>query len=334
MRIAIDAMGGDHAPETPVDGAVRAVAEHGDVEIVLVGDAARIEACLGTHEDAVRDRLHVHDAPEVVDPQQDPVRAVRASEKVSARACADLLHRGEVEGVLTMGNTGAAVAAATLYCRRLEGVKRTGIAVPFPRANGVSICIDGGANPDARPEHLHQYAIMAAHYVRAAFGIDQPRIGILSIGEEEKKGNRLVAETWEKFRTDPLPDFVGNVEPHALFDDTADVIVCDGFAGNLILKAAEGMASFILKGIPAVLGPLGIEDPRAVIGALASRVDYADYGGAPLLGVEGAYMIGHGRSNARAYVNGVGVIRSYVHGEVGRHIVEQLTSRTGGATTA
>jgi glycerol-3-phosphate acyltransferase PlsX len=337
MRIAIDAMGGDRAPETPAAGAVRAVETYDDVHVVLVGDPPRIRAALEAPEVAAgaqahAARLHVHDAPDVVDPAQDPVRAIRASARVSARACADLLHNGEVDAVLTMGNTGAAVAAATLYCRRLEGVKRTGIAVPFPRPGGVTVLIDGGANPDAKASHLHQYAIMATHYVRAAFGIDKPRIGILSIGEEEKKGNRLVAETWERFRADPVPGFVGNVEPHALFDDAADVVVCDGFSGNLVLKAAEGMAAFILDGMPEALSGHGIDDPRSVIGTLAKRVDYADYGGAPLLGVEGAYMIGHGRSSPRAYVNGVRVIRSYIQEDVGRHIVEQLTAGAGGAT--
>jgi len=332
MHIAIDAMGGDRAPETPVAGALRALEAFDDVEFVLVGDPALIEPELGDVGAAVAARLHIHDAPERVDGSQDPVRAVRASKKVSARACADLLHAGDVDAVLTMGNTGAAVAAATLYCRRLEGVKRTGIAVPFPRPGGVSVLIDGGANPDAKAPHLHQYAIMASHYVRGAFGVAEPRIGILSIGEEEKKGNRLVAETWEKFRADPLPGFVGNVEPHALFEDVADVVVCDGFSGNLVLKAAEGMAGFILAGLPEALSGHGIDDPREVLGALVRRVDYADYGGAPLLGVEGAYMIGHGRSTPRAYVAGTRVIRSYVHADVGAHIVEQLTAGAGGAT--
>lgn len=335
MRIAIDAMGGDLAPAMPVAGALRALATYDDVEIVLVGDPVLIAKDLAAVEQPHADRLHVHDAPETVDPREDPVRAVRASAKVSARACADLLHAGEVEGVLTMGNTGAAVAAATLYCRRLEGVKRTGIAVPFPRADGVSICVDGGANPDARAAHLHQYAIMAAYYVRAAFGVSAPRIGILSIGEEEKKGNRLVADTWELFRSVPLPDFVGgfvgNVEPHSLFRDTADVVVCDGFSGNLVLKAAEGMAAFILSALPQSLAKHGIADPRSVIAEIAGRVDYAGYGGAPLLGVEGAYVIGHGRSSARAYENGVRVIRSYVQGDVGRQIVEQLQADAAGA---
>jgi glycerol-3-phosphate acyltransferase PlsX len=325
MRIAIDAMGGDRAPAMPVEGALRAIETYEDVDIVLVGDPESIYAQPGDTRNA---RIHVHDAPEVVSCDEDPVRAIRASKKVSARACADLLHAGDVDGVLSMGNTGAAVAAATLYCRRLKGVKRTGIAVPFPRPGGVSICIDGGANPDAKPAHLHQYAIMAVEYVRAAFGVENPRVGLLSIGEEDNKGNRLVAETREYFKQSPIEGFIGNVEPHALFEDVADVVVCDGFSGNLILKAAEGMASFILRALPATLAEHGLSDPRPVLGAIAKRVDYADYGGAPLLGVEHPYVIGHGRSDGRAYLNGVRVIRSYFQGEVGRRIVERLASRS------
>lgn len=326
MRIAIDALGGDHAPAAPVAGAVEAVAAFDDVTIVLVGDPAAIAAELAKHGAQDHDRIVAHDAPESVG-CEDPVKAIRGSAKVSARACADLLHGGEVDGVLTMGTTGAAVAAATLYCRRLPGVKRTGIAVPLPTPTGVCVCIDGGANPDAKPLNLHQYAVMAMHYAKAAMGIENPRIGILSIGEEETKGNRLVQETWEVFRANPLPNFIGNIEPHAVFEGAADVIVCDGFTGNIVLKAAEGMAAFIMNAVPRALGAAGIDgDPRVLLGALMKSVDYSQYGGAPLLGVAGAYLIGHGRSGPEAFKNGVGAIRSYVTGATGDRIVEALAA--------
>ena len=326
MRIAIDALGGDHAPAAPVAGAVEAVAAFDDVTIVLVGDPSAIAAELVKHGAQDHDRIVAHDAPEPVG-CEDPVKAIRGSAKVSARACADLLHAGEVDGVLTMGTTGAAVAAATLYCCRLPGVKRTGIAVPLPTPTGVCVCIDGGANPDAKPLNLHQYAVMAMHYAKAAMGIENPRIGILSIGEEETKGNRLVQETWDVFRANPLPNFIGNIEPHAVFEGAADVIVCDGFTGNIVLKSAEGMAAFIMNAVPRALGAAGIEgDPRVLLGALMKSVDYSQYGGAPLLGVEGAYLIGHGRSGPQAYKNGVGAIRSYVLGKTGDRIVEALAA--------
>lgn len=328
MRIAIDAMGGDRAPAAPVEGALSALAAYPDVEVVLVGDEGAIRATLSEAEEAPEhaDRVRLHDAPEVAGMHDDPVRAVRAGPQVSARACADLLRAGTVEGVLTMGNTGAAVAAATLYCRRLEGVKRTGIAVPFPRSSGVTVVVDCGANPEAKAAHLHQYAVMARLYVQAAFGIAQPRLGILSIGEEETKGNRLVAETWELFRAHPLPGFVGNVEPREFFEDKADVVVCDGFAGNVALKTAEGMGEYLLRGLKDALARHPSEAFAQALREAAQDADYAEYGGAPLLGVDGAYVIGHGRSSARAFVNGVRVIRSYVADRVGERIVQALTA--------
>jgi len=260
----------------------------------------------------------------VVKADEDPVQAIRASDKVSARPCAVLLRQGHVAGVLTMGNTGAAVAAATLYAKRLSGVKRLGIAVPFPRPGGVTIVIDGGANPDARAQHLHQYAFMAREYVKHALGCATPRTGILSIGEEEHKGNRLVAETWEVFRANPVPDFVGNVEPREFFDDRADVVVADGFVGNACWKAAAGMGEVVLA---MVARELGSRDPalaKELALQIARRVDHSKYGGAPLLGLEGGYIIGHGRSGPEAYVNGVGVLRTYTREGVGERIVTSL----------
>ena len=326
MKIAIDAMGGDHAPAAPVAGAVYAVERFDDVEIVLVGDPALLTDGPGAH-----DRISIHDAPEKVNAHDDPVRAIRGNPRTSARACAELLRTDDVQGVVTMGNTGAAVAAATLYCRRLSGVRRTGIAVPFPREDGVTTVIDGGANPDARAEELHQYAVMAVHYVRSAFGIENPRVGILSIGEEEHKGNRLVAETWERFREHPVGNFIGNVESRELMESKADVVVCDGFVGNVALKAVEGMAEFILGALGEILPAAGIADPRPMLADLVNRIDYSKYGGAPLLGVQGGYLIGHGRSGPEAFENGVAAVRSYVKNGVGDAIVEELAAAGAGA---
>lgn len=319
MRIAVDAMGGDRAPEAPVAGALRAVERFPDVEVVLVGDPAALT------EAAASDRISIHDAPDRVAHDEDPVRAIRANPRTSARACAELLRAGDVQGVVTMGNTGAAVAAATLYCRRLEGVRRTGIAVPFPRAEGATTVIDCGANPDARADELHQYATMAVHYVRSAFGIEEPRIGILSIGEEEHKGNRLVAETWELFRAQPVGTFVGNVEARELMQSKADVVVCDGFVGNVALKSIEGMAEYILTSMTQLLPKYGIRDPLPMLDGVVERVDYSRYGGAPLLGIDGGYLIGHGRSGPEAFENGIGAIRTFIAHGVGARIVEALS---------
>jgi glycerol-3-phosphate acyltransferase PlsX len=324
IRIAIDALGGDLAPAAPVEGAVQALRAFDDVGIVLVGDPARIAAELDRvgATPAERARLEVKDAPYGVAGEADPVRAIRANEGVSARAAAEMLRRGEVDGVLNMGHTGAAVAAATLYCRRLEGVRRTGIAVPFPRPGGATILLDCGANPDAAPSELRQYAVMGTRYAQAALGVKEPRVGILSIGEEEKKGNRLVSETWAEFRARPVERFVGNVEPRQLFEDHADVVVCDGFAGNVVLKAAEGMAEFLARS----LKDLGDPAARKALGSALARADYSEYGGAPLLGVDGAYVIGHGRSGPRAFVNGVRAVRAYVAGGVSAKITRDLVA--------
>ena len=326
MRIAIDAMGGDLAPAAPVAGAVASLLAYDDVRIVLAGGTADIEAALDSVADAqsVRDRIDIQDAPESVDSAPDPVRAVRATENNSARACAQLLRQGDVEGVITMGNTGAAVAAATLYVKRLPGVRRLGIAVPFPRPGGVTVVTDCGANPNARAEDLHQYAIMSRAYVKHALGVETPRIGILSIGEEEYKGNKLVADTWDVFREHLVSEFVGNVEPREFFSDRADVVVADGFTGNVALKAAEGMAEFMLRMIAGHLGPKDPAATRELSGAIAKRVDYSQYGGAPLLGLTGGYLIGHGRSGPEAYKQAVRVMREYVHGKVGERIVDDL----------
>lgn len=334
MRIAVDAMGGDRAPQAPVAGALQAVEAYSDLTVVLVGKPDVLEAelvRLGAPAGA-RARLPFVAADDVVSMDEDPVAAVRGRAGCSARVAAELLGRGEVQGVVNMGSTGAAVAAAQLFCERLAGVKRLGIAVPFPRASGATIVCDCGANPDARPEHLHQYAIMAAHYARATLGVSQPRIGILSIGEEEHKGNRLVKETWERFRAAPLPasvgTFLGNIEPREFFHDRADVVVTEGFAGNVALKAAEGMAEYILGVLKGAL-PVAPESGK-VLKTLMGRVDYAEYGGAPLLGVKGAYLIGHGRSDARAVLNALKAARAFVQHDVGAHIVAALAATPAG----
>jgi glycerol-3-phosphate acyltransferase PlsX len=332
LRIALDAMGGDRAPAATVEGAVLALQEFPDVEVVLAGETSKIRAELDRvgGASALQHRLGVVDAPEVVSNEEDPARAMR-TRRTSARACAELLGRGEVQGVVNMGSTGAAVAAAALYAKRLEGVRRPGIAVPFPREKGATVVIDCGANPDAKAEHLHQYAIMAALYAKAALSVATPRIGILSIGEEEHKGNRLVHETWEVFRRDPLPDFVGNVEAREFFDDRADVVVADGFSGNVALKAVEGMAEYLLGTLKASLD-LTQASSAALLKRLLSKVDYVEYGGAPLLGVRGAYVIGHGRSGARAVANAVRAARAYLAAGVDAKIVEQIAATHGSST--
>jgi glycerol-3-phosphate acyltransferase PlsX len=329
MRIALDAMGGDRAPAAPVEGAVAAIRAQPDLEVLLVGEPQAVEAELARHDLSAeeRRRLPLEPAPRGARMGDDPVRAVRTDPGNSARVCAERLRDGAVEGVVNMGSTGAAVAAAHLFCGRLPGVRRPAIAIPVPRGGGgATVLLDCGANPDARPEDLRQYAVMGSHYAQSALGVPEPRVGILSIGEEEHKGNRLVHETWAVFRQNPPARFVGNVEPRELFEDRADVVVTDGFTGNVVLKTAEGMAEYLVRVLEEILGPGG-DGVGEAFRQLGRRVDYAEYGGAPLLGVRGAYMIGHGRSNARAVASGLAAARRFVAGRAGDRIVAELADR-------
>ena len=333
MRIALDAMGGDRAPAAPVAGAIRALRTYDDVDVLLVGLEDVVRQEIDKHEvsDAERARLPIVPADHVAGMSDDPVRSVRSNKGNTARICAELLREGKAQGVVNMGSTGAAVAAAQLFVGRLEGVRRPGIAVPFPRPGGTTLVIDGGANPEARPEDLYQFAIMARLYAQSALQVAEPRVGILSIGEEESKGNELVHETRAILREREVPSFVGNVEPRELFSDRADVVVTDGFSGNVALKAAEGMAEYMLGGLREAL-PSGPERDQ-LIQRLAARVDYAEYGGAPLLGINGAYLIGHGRSDDRAVLNAIRAVHRYVEHHVDERTVRELARSTPEATS-
>ena len=331
MRIALDAMGGDRAPAAPVEGALAAISAYPDVEVLLVGDPAVLE-----RELVVRggrpDRMTIVPSDGVVGMDEEPVRAMKAKPKNSARVAAELLGSGGADGVVNLGSTGAAVAAATLFCKRIVGVSRLGIAVPFPRRSGVTIVVDCGANVDVRPEHLYVYAVMARHYCRVAVGTPSPKVGLLSIGEEEHKGNKLVKEVWELFRRHPLEGFVGNVEGRDVFRDTADVVVCDGFVGNVLLTAAEGLGELCIgivkDALPTVPGA------AAILKDLVKKFDYAEYGGAPLLGVRGTYIIGHGRSDGRAVKNAIRVVRELIAGGVDTRIAAELATTPGLGTPA
>lgn len=325
MRIALDGMGGDKAPAAPVEGALEALRRFDDVELLLVGDPAALEAELAARGGTPA-RLTVVASEGVVSMDDEPVRAMKHKPRNSARVTAELLATGRADGVVNLGSTGAAVAAATLFCKRIEGVARLGIAVPFPRPQGVSVVVDCGGIVDARAEHLYTYAVMARHYSRAAFGVAEPKVGILSVGEEEHKGNKLVKETWELFKQHPMPGFVGNVEGRDPFAAVADVIVCDGFVGNVMLKAAEGLGEMMITMLKAVAP----SNPGVVpvLKEMVRKLDYAEYGGAPLLGVRGAYIIGHGRSDGRAVANAVRAARDYLRAGVDAKVAEEL-GRTG-----
>ena len=310
MRIAVDAMGGDFAPQAIVEGALLAVRKCPDIErLFLVGDEPAIRAeiarCGGNPG-----RVEIRHASEVVGMGESPATAVRRKKDSSINRSMDLVKNGEADAVFAAGSTGAAVAAATLKLRTLEGIRRPGIAVAMPTpADKPVVVIDGGATTDCTPEILMQFAIMGAAYSRLVIGQADPKVGLMSVGTEEAKGNALSKETYELLEKAPVR-FIGNVEGHDLFEGGVDVVVCDGFTGNVILKTSESVAHAIGKWLKRELtkNPLRILGALLLSGglrALKKKTSQKTYGGAPLLGVNGICIIGHGSSDAIAAKNGI-----------------------------
>lgn len=305
MRIALDAMGGDHAPRVVVQGALEVVRTT-DLEVVLVG---REEALRPLLPKQLPESLSLHHASEVVSMEDPPTVALRRKRDSSLAAGIELLRSAKVEAFVSAGNTGAIMAAATLALGRLPGVERPALAVPFPTERGISLLLDVGANADARPAYLVQFARLGVAYAGGVFGTSQPRVALLNIGEEPGKGSQLAKEAFELLSGSGL-DFVGNVEGKDLAKGVADVIVTDGFTGNVVIKVAEGVAENLVSGLrSAVMSRWHYRLAGAVLRpafrALARRLDYSEYGGAPLLGVRGVVIIAHGRSDQRAIYNAV-----------------------------
>jgi glycerol-3-phosphate acyltransferase PlsX len=313
-RIAVDAMGGDHAPGAIVRGAVDAVAARdSDIEVVLVGADLAIRAELRGAEPPPRLRIEVAD--EVVGMDEHPVDAVRRKPNSSIVRAMTLLASGEVDAVISAGNTGAVVAAGTFLLPRLAGAKRAGIAAPFPSKDGVSLLMDVGATIRCKPVHLVQYAVMASVYAREVFQIEEPRVALLSIGGEDSKGGPLVRDAAEALRALRGVNFTGSVEGQQIFDGGADVILCEGFVGNVILKSAEGLSEQFLHDLLSELDVRLGDADAAVSSVLAEfhrRTDYTRYGGAPLLGHDGAVFICHGRSPAPAIRKAIEVADAHV----------------------
>lgn len=307
VRIALDATGGDLGPTETVQGALQAVRELG-VRVALVGDESAIKDALGS--EPVPEQVTIVHAPETVTMDDDPVRAVRQKRNSSIVVAARLVRAGEADALVSAGNTGATMAAGLFHIGRAPGVERPAIATPMPTEDGFCFIVDAGANADARADHLHQFAHMGAVYVREVFDVKQPRVGLLNVGEEPSKGSKVVREAYERLQEDERIRFVGNVEGNDVPAGAADVVVCDGFTGNVVLKFAEGVASTIFQllrrevfvgGRGAVAGML----IRPGLRSVRNRLDYAEYGGAPLLGVNGTVIIAHGRSDRRAIRNAI-----------------------------
>jgi glycerol-3-phosphate acyltransferase PlsX len=308
IHIAVDAMGGDEAPGHIVDGAV-AASRHFDLGVTLVGPADRLEDELGRHPGVDRDRVRIVHADAVIDMAESPAAALRRKPRASIRIAAEAVARGEAAALFSAGHTGATVMTAHAAFGMLPGVDRPALAATIPTRRHPAILLDVGASVECRPQHLLQFAVMGSMYSRVAFAIDAPRVGLLSIGEEETKGNELTRDAHRLLKAAPLR-FVGNVEARDLYSGDADVIVCDGFTGNIALKVSEGLVEVIEDLLREELSSTITMRVGSLLTSRAmrhfrKRVDYSEYGGAPLLGVAGIAIVGHGRSSAKAVRNAV-----------------------------
>jgi phosphate acyltransferase len=332
MRIGIDAMGGDHAPIEEVKGALsaRALLDAQD-RIVLIGP----EPVLRQHLDASpdwRDFIEIRHAPDAITMNESPVEALR-SKPDSSIAVLTRMHRdGELDAAVSAGNTGAFVAAAQMHLRRLRGVHRPGIAVITPTPHGqVTVC-DVGANVSCRPLHLLQYGVMASLYAANVCGVKNPRVGLLSIGEEDAKGNELVKKARDLLRDEKSIRFIGNVEGRDVFSGSCDVVVCDGFVGNVVLKLMEGMAAGVLHGFVEDLRaamPDHLDLVKKAARTVMARYDFNEYGGAPLLGVDGICIICHGASNHVGIKNAVRAAREFSTRRLNEAITKCLSGHEG-----
>ena len=331
MRIAVDAMGGDVGPAVNVEGAVAAARDY-RLEIVLVGDKATVERELARHR-AGNLPITLRHASQRVEMGETPSQALRRKRDSSMRVAAELVRDGEAVAFVSAGNTGAAMAIAMFTLGVLPGVDRPAIAVVLPNLRGRTVLLDAGANVDPKPWHLVQYAVMGHVYARHILGVADPRVGLLSVGEEEGKGNELVREVFRTLEGMPL-NFVGNVEGRELYNGGVDVVVTDGFTGNVALKISESVADMIIHLIREEL----TRTPLAKMGALLvrpafrrfwKRVDYNELGGAPLLGINGACIISHGASPPRAVKNAIRVASEWVRTDVNALIREALAGKLG-----
>jgi glycerol-3-phosphate acyltransferase PlsX len=323
-------MGGDYAPRETVLGAVAARDLLPEDEIILVGDESAIRRELAA-AGASMDRLSIVHASQQVGMAESPVDAIRKKPDSSMRRATALVARGQADAVVSAGNTGAFVAAAHMVAKRLPGIRRPGISVVFPTFYGPVVLIDVGANVDSRPIHLMHYGMMAELYARQVIGIKNPRVGILSIGEESEKGNELARQARELMEKAPL-NFCGNAEGRDLFNGRFDVIVCDGFVGNIVLKCVEALVSNMFQVIMQEVRSLDPAETRRlgpILRELQRRHDADEYGGAPLLGVGGVVIICHGNSKARAIANALRAAASCARNHVNDKIVEAITQAGG-----
>ncbi|HLK33381.1 MAG TPA: phosphate acyltransferase PlsX [Terriglobales bacterium] len=327
--IAVDAMGSDRAPKPEIEGAILAARQH-HVHILLVGKEDLLQNELAHHPQAARLPIEVVHASEAITMEDKAAQALRAKRDSSMRVGLRLVHEGRAAGFVTAGNTGAAMATAKIILGTLPGVDRPALAAVFPTAAGTAaILVDVGANVDCKPYNLEQFAIMGEIYFRSIFGTRRPRVGLLSIGEEETKGNDLTRQAYQLLKQLPI-NFVGNVEGRDLYNGQVDVIVCDGFVGNVALKISEGVVELVREALKdslraTITRQVGFLLSRKAFVEFKKRVDYTEYGGAPLLGVKGVCIVSHGSSNANAIKNAVRVASEFAEHKINATIEQELS---------
>ncbi len=329
LRIAVDAFGGDNAPEAIVKGCVQATAKTSD-DIILVGDETKLKELLAG-ENVPEGRITIRHASEVIETGEPPAEAVRRKKDSSMVVAIQLVKNGEADAVVSAGNTGAYLTGAFRYLGRMKGIKRPALTTPMPSVKDVGVILDAGANVDCRPEFLLQFAHMGAIYAEHVLGIKNPRVALLNIGAEEAKGNSLTKETYGLLKEADL-NFIGNIEPRDVPYGMADVIVCDGFTGNVVIKLIEGTASALftmLKGVfyKSIITKLAAMILKPGLKSIKAKMDYSEYGGVPLLGVDGVVFKAHGSSDAKAICNAVCAASTYLSAGVNDKIKEVLLSK-------
>lgn len=332
MKVALDAMGGDHAPQINIVGAAQALKSLKNLtHLYLVGDEESLkEEAAKHHLDLYDPRVSIIHAPEVIGMAEPGAKTVRRKKNSSINVAMELVKSGQADAFVSAGNTGAAVASATLKLRCLRGIDRAGIASPLPNEHGICNILDAGANPEAKPEHLVGYAIMGTAYAKYVLGVKEPRVGLMSNGEEDEKGTTFTKETFRLLKETPGINFVGNIEGHDLFETKLDVVVCDGFVGNIVLKSVEATAKAVSKWLKKEIKESPLRMAGAILAqgafkALKAKGSYETYGGSPLLGVNGVVIIAHGSSTGVAVKNAIRVALESVEHEINPHIEESMS---------
>src|SRR5712691_4725991 len=327
-RIALDAMGGDHAPDEIIKGALLAAREY-PIDILLVGKKEILAEKLRAFGDGSASRIEIVDAREVVEMDDTALAPIRKKRNYSIRVCANLVKEGRAAAMVSAGHTGAAMTSAYMVLGTIEGVSRPALAAILPNAKDHTVLLDVGANVDSKPAYLREFAVMGHFYAQMVLGMDEPRVGLLSIGEEEGKGNELTKETFRVLKETGL-NFIGNAEGRDVFNGNCDVVVCDGFIGNVVLKAGEALGEMVNRTLKAEVTKSPIRRAGALIlkrafDDLKKKMDYSEYGGAPLLGVNGGCIVCHGRSNAKAIKNAIRVARDFAVNEMDIKIRDKIS---------